>query len=130
MRWTIYEGKKKKKKTWLILPTLHNILIPGALLKRSDYRAVNNRYIFITGCDSGFGNLAARRLDALGCHVFAGCLTEAGETELSKSCSSRMQPVSLDVSKPDSVRRAFDIVKAKLPPGKGAYYSFRDMGFN
>ena len=51
--------------------------------------------------------------------MFAGCLTEAGETELSKSCSSRMQPVSLDVSKPDSVRGAFDIVKAKLPPGKG-----------
>ena len=63
--------------------------------------------------------MLAKRLDALGCHVFAGCLTEAGETELSKSCSSRMQPVSLDVSKPDSVRRAFDIVKAKLPPGKG-----------
>ena len=73
----------------------------------------------MTGCDTGFGHLAARRLDALGCHVFAGCLTEVGETELSKSCSSRMQPVSLDVSKPDSVRRAFEIVKAKLPPGKG-----------
>ena len=77
------------------------------------------RYVFITGCDTGFGNMLAKRLEALGCHVFAGCLTEAGETELSKSCSSRMQPVSLDVSKPDSVRRAFDIVKQKLVKGKG-----------
>ena len=79
------------------------------------------RYVFIIGCDTGFGIMLVKRLDALRCHVFAGCLTEAGETELSKSCSSRMQPVSLDVSKPDSVRRAFDIVKDKLPPGKGAY---------
>ena len=55
--------------------------------------------------------------------MFAGCLTEAGETELSKSCSSRMQPVSLDVSKPDSVRRALETVKAKLPPGKGMAHS-------
>ena len=77
----------------------------------------------MTGCHTGFDNMLTKRMDALGCHVFAGCLTEAGETELSKSCSSRMQPVSLDVSKPDSVRRAFDIVKAKLPPGKGLAFS-------
>ena len=81
----------------------------------------------MTGCDTGFGNLAARRLDALGCHVFAGCLTEAGETDLSKSSSSRMQPVSLDVSKPDSVRRAFEIVKAKLSPGKGIWQKFTEF---
>ena len=71
------------------------------------------RYIFITGCDTGFGFILSKRLEALGCHVFAGGLTEAGETEMSKSCSSRMQPVSLNVSKPDSVGRAFDIIKGK-----------------
>ena len=76
----------------------------------------------MTGCDSGFGQAAARRLDALGCHVFAGCLTEAGETELSKSCSSRMLTLRMDVSKPDSVRSAFETVKAKLPPGKGLVF--------
>ena len=69
--------------------------------------------------------MLVKRLDALGCHVMAGCLTEAGETELSKSCSDRMHAVSLDVSKPDSVRRALDKVKALLPPGKGwDYLSF------
>jgi retinol dehydrogenase-16 len=98
------------------------------LLRRFYIGRLGERHIFITGCDTGFGNLAARRLDALGCQVFAGCLTEAGETELTKSCSSRMQPVSLDVSKPDSVRRAFDIVKAKLPPGKGLWGVVNNAG--
>jgi len=86
------------------------------------------RYIFITGCDTGFGNMLAKRLDALGCHVFAGCLTEAGETELSKSCSDRMHAVSLDVSKPDSVRRALEKVKALLPPEKGLWGVMNNAG--
>jgi len=60
--------------------------------------------------------------------VMAGCLTEAGETELSKSCSDRMHAVSLDVSKPDSVRRALDKVKALLPPGKGLWGVVNNAG--
>ena len=32
------------------------------------------RAVFITGCDTGFGNDLARRLDELGFKVFAGCL--------------------------------------------------------
>jgi retinol dehydrogenase-16 len=75
----------------------------------------------VTGCDTGFGNLLAKRLDALGCHVFAGCLTEAGETDLKKSCSEKLLAISLDVTKPESVRKAFEIVKAKLPEGKGLW---------
>ena len=39
----------------------------------------NEKYIFITGCDSGFGLHTAKKLDKMGCHVFAGCLT--GECE-------------------------------------------------
>ena len=33
---------------------------------------VRDKYIFITGCDSGFGKLAALKFDKMGCHVFAG----------------------------------------------------------
>ena len=50
---------------------------------------LHDRYIFITGCDSGFGYETAKRLDSMGCNVFAGCLTEPGETQLRKQCSSR-----------------------------------------
>lgn len=77
------------------------------------------RYILITGCDTGFGNLTAKKLDSLGCHVFAGCLTETGEVELKKSCSSSLVTIHLDISKSESVRNVFEIVQSKLPPGTG-----------
>jgi hypothetical protein len=32
------------------------------------------KYILITGCDTGFGNLLAKRLDGRGFYVFAACL--------------------------------------------------------
>ncbi|KFM81942.1 11-cis retinol dehydrogenase, partial [Stegodyphus mimosarum] len=38
-----------------------------------------NKAIFITGCDSGFGNMLAKRMDGLGYRVFAGCLFPNGE---------------------------------------------------
>ena len=77
------------------------------------------RYIFITGCDTGFGNLLAKRLDRLGCHVFAGCLTESGGSELKAQCTANLHVVRLDVSNSASVRSAYEVVKAALPAGKG-----------
>ncbi|XP_078578029.1 retinol dehydrogenase 16-like [Branchiostoma floridae x Branchiostoma japonicum] len=70
-----------------------------------------DKTVLITGCDSGFGNLLARRLDQLGLRVFAGCLTEAGVAELRQSCSERLQPIRMDVSSSDSVQQAFLVVK-------------------
>ena len=79
-----------------------------------------DRYIFITGCDTGFGHELAKRLDLLGCHVFAGCLTEKGETELKKVCSERLHTVPLDVTNHDSITRAFELISNKLhSAGKG-----------
>ncbi|KAK6010438.1 hypothetical protein OSTOST_24535, partial [Ostertagia ostertagi] len=34
------------------------------------------KYVFITGCDSGFGRLLALKLLKMGVNVFAGCYTE------------------------------------------------------
>jgi NAD(P)-dependent dehydrogenase (short-subunit alcohol dehydrogenase family) len=98
------------------------------LVRLLDVGRYSERYILVTGCDTGFGNLLAKRLDALGCHVFAGCLTEAGETDLKKTCSNKLLPISLDVSKPESVRNAFQIVKAKLPQGKGLWGVLNNAG--
>lgn len=78
-----------------------------------------DRYILVTGCDTGFGNLLAKRLDQLGCHVFAGCLTEKGEVELKKASSERLHVLPLDVTKPESVQNALEYVKSKLPSEKG-----------
>jgi len=87
-----------------------------------------NRYILITGCDSGFGNMLAKRLNSLGVPVFAGCLTEKGEDELRKSCSPLLKTFRLDVSDPSSVRKAFDFVKANLPKGQGLWGLMNNAG--
>jgi len=73
-----------------------------------------DRHIFITGCDTGFGYELAKRLDLLGCHVFAGCFTEKGERELASICSERVQTVTLDVTNHDSIVRAFELISSKL----------------
>ena len=46
---------------------------------------LSRKFILITGCDTGFGKLLVQRLDAIGCNVFAGCLTQAGQVGLAIS---------------------------------------------
>ena len=76
-------------------------------------------HILVTGCDTGFGNAAAKRLDEMGCHVIAGCLTEAGEPDLRKSCSEKLKTIEMDVSKRESVQKAFEFVTNSLPSESG-----------
>ena len=90
-----------------------------SILKQHRICPFSPRYILVTGCDTGFGNILAKRLDALGCHVFAGCLTPVGGEELKKECSDRLKVVPLDVSNAESVKKAFEVVKAALPEGRG-----------
>ncbi len=91
---------------------------------RLPHLSPKNRYIFVTGCDTGMGNAVAKHLDAIGSYVIAACYTEAGETELKKQCSSRLSTLHLDVTKHDSVLRAYEKVKDILPQGKGNSYPF------
>ncbi|KAJ8385462.1 hypothetical protein AAFF_G00189140 [Aldrovandia affinis] len=82
---------------------------------RERERVGNNsdKYVYITGCDSGFGNLLARRLDKLGFCVIASCLTEKGE-ELRKTSSERMIIIHLDITKAESVDNAAALVKTQV----------------
>ena len=80
---------------------------------------ITSRYVFITGCDTGFGNLLTQMLDAKGVSVFAGCLTPTGARDLSDKTSSRVQTVLLDVTDKESVTKAYEIVKSKLPHDTG-----------
>lgn len=89
------------------------------LLKIPQISDLDSRYILITGCDTGFGNATAKRLDALRCHVIAACLTESGETELRKSCSNKLHTIHLDVSNTENVKKAYQEVVKILPSGKG-----------
>lgn len=74
----------------------------------------SDKYVYVTGCDSGFGNLLARHLDKLGFRVVAGCFTEKGEEELRKACSDRLTTTHLDVSKNESVAKAAAFIKDKV----------------
>lgn len=90
-----------------------------SVLGRQRIDAIESRYIFITGCDTGFGHLAAKRFDKLGCHVIAGCLTQRGEEELKKACSSRLHTVHLNVASHVSITKAVEVVKQMLPLNTG-----------
>lgn len=81
-----------------------------------------DKYVYITGCDSGFGNLLARHLDQLGYRVIAGCYTEKGEVELKKSTTNRLTTVQLDVSKSESVAKVAASIKT-LVGQKGEWLS-------
>jgi NADP-dependent 3-hydroxy acid dehydrogenase YdfG len=69
----------------------------------------------LTGCDTGFGNLLTKKLDGLGFHVFAGCLSEKGMKQLESETSSNVTSVKLDVTKTESIQSALQVVKSKLP---------------
>ncbi|XP_040196910.1 retinol dehydrogenase 7-like [Rana temporaria] len=64
------------------------------------------KYVFITGCDTGFGNILARNLDKRGIRVLAACLSDTGAENLKKDTSSRLQTVILNVTDSESVSSA------------------------
>ncbi|XP_020845951.1 short-chain dehydrogenase/reductase family 9C member 7 [Phascolarctos cinereus] len=75
---------------------------------------LSDKYVFITGCDSGFGNLLARKLDKRGMRVLATCFTEEGAQELRRACSPRLQITFLDVTKTESIKAAAQWVNAQV----------------
>nr|XP_056710964.1 retinol dehydrogenase 16-like [Euleptes europaea] len=79
--------------------------------ERQTVENLTEKYVFITGCDSGFGNLLARQLDLKGMRVLAGCLTQKGAEELEKATSDRLKTTILDVTSTESVAAAAEWVK-------------------
>ncbi|XP_039079064.1 retinol dehydrogenase 16 isoform X2 [Hyaena hyaena] len=75
---------------------------------------LQDKYVFITGCDSGFGNLLASQLDLRGLRVLAACLTEKGAEQLRDQTSDRLETVILDVTKTESISAATQWVKERV----------------
>ncbi|XP_056370987.1 retinol dehydrogenase 16-like [Oenanthe melanoleuca] len=71
--------------------------------ERQTVPRLSEKHVLITGCDSGFGSLLARQLDARGLRVLAACLTEAGAAQLRAATSNRLQTVLLDVTSSKSI---------------------------
>ncbi|XP_068123618.1 retinol dehydrogenase 16-like isoform X2 [Hyperolius riggenbachi] len=88
------------------------LVVLGLLLLYRWYRFslilenVTDKYVFISGCDTGFGNLLAKQLDRRGLRVLAACQTQAGAENLKKETSSRLQTTVLDVTDSQSVSSA------------------------
>ncbi|KAM6214155.1 retinol dehydrogenase 5 [Rhynchocyon petersi] len=99
---------------WLLL--LFGALVWGVLwfLRDRQSLAPSDAFIFITGCDSGFGRLLALRLDQRGFRVLASCLTPAGAEDLQRVASSRLQTILLDVTDPQSVQWAAKWVETQV----------------
>jgi retinol dehydrogenase-16 len=82
---------------------------------------LTDRFVLITGCDSGFGRMAAIRLDKLGFQVLAACFTNEGENSIAKDCSKRIKTFLLDVTKTEQVKDVYLKVKALIPHDKGNF---------
>uniref|UniRef100_A0A9L0RKZ7 17-beta-hydroxysteroid dehydrogenase type 6 n=1 Tax=Equus caballus TaxID=9796 RepID=A0A9L0RKZ7_HORSE len=84
---------------------------------------LRDKYVFITGCDSGFGNQLARQLDLRGLRVLAACLTEKGAKQLRDQTSDRLETVILDVTKTESIAAATQWVKERTGDRDCQYYN-------
>lgn len=77
-------------------------------------RNLSDKYVFITGCDSGFGNLLAKQLVDRGMRVLAACFTEEGAQKLQQDTSYRLQTTLLDVTKSESIQKAAQWVRDQV----------------
>ncbi|XP_030822863.1 retinol dehydrogenase 16-like [Camarhynchus parvulus] len=92
----------------------------GLLLLRRWHRErqtvprLSEKHVLITGCDSGFGKLLARQLDARGLRVLAACLTDTGAAQLRAATSERLQTVLLDVTCSKSIAHVTAWVRERV----------------
>ncbi|XP_074835807.1 17-beta-hydroxysteroid dehydrogenase type 6-like [Carettochelys insculpta] len=100
---------------WLYLAALLGLyFLRRWYRERQTVENLREKYVLITGCDSGFGNLLARQLDLQGLRVLAACLTPQGAEQLQKVTSERLQTVILDVTRTDSIAAATAWVKEQV----------------
>ncbi|XP_053564126.1 retinol dehydrogenase 16 [Bombina bombina] len=113
---------------WILLVVLLSLILLYRWYRQSQIlENLSDKYVLITGCDSGFGNLAAKQLDRRGLRVLAACLTEKGAEELKKETSSRLQTVILDVTDSESVKSATQWV-TRILNGKGLWGLVNNAG--
>lgn len=75
---------------------------------------VSEKHVFVTGCDSGFGNLLCKRLDKRGFRVLAGCLTEKGADDLKRATGPFLKTCILDVTSTASIQKAVEWTKQEV----------------
>ncbi|XP_070596772.1 retinol dehydrogenase 7-like [Erythrolamprus reginae] len=98
-------------------------------LERQMVENLTEKYVFITGCDCGFGKQLAKQLDARGLRVLASCLTPEGAEELEKITSDRLKTILLDVTNAENVVAATEWVKTCVG-NKGLWGLVNNAGIN
>ena len=84
---------------------------------------IKERFVLITGCDSGFGRETAIRLDEMGACVFATCLTKEGEQSLKSVTSDKLKTFQMDVTNSQQIKDVYEEVKQQIPGDTGKHDS-------
>ncbi|XP_056418459.1 retinol dehydrogenase 7-like [Hyla sarda] len=106
---------------WLLVLVLLVMLLAYRWYRQSQIlENLSDKYVFITGCDTGFGNVLAKQLDKRGMKVLASCLTEKGAENLKKETSSRLKTTILDISDSKNVSDVADWV-SRIVGDKGLW---------
>ena len=80
---------------------------------------VNEKYVLITGCGSGFGKEITQRLDHLGFRVLATCRTQEGVESVRQACSEKIKSYVLDVTDTKNVQEVFEKIKKEISGEEG-----------
>ena len=70
--------------------------------------------VVITGASSGIGEACALHLDRIGYRVFAGIRKESDGQALTRRASNRLTPVFIDVTKPNSIASAKELIYGEV----------------
>ena len=73
----------------------------------------DGKYVLISGCDTGFGNGLASKLDGLGFHVLAGVYDSKNVEKLKQTLSPRATVFQLDVTRQDDIDSAYSLISTK-----------------
>lgn len=105
-----------RENAWLYITATFVVLWFMVWLYRDslEIEDINGKYVFVTGCDSGFGNLLCKNLDQRGFYVLAGCLTEKGADDLKRATGPHLKTVLLDVTSQDSIQKAMEWTKMEV----------------
>ena len=82
---------------------------------------IKEKFVLITGCDSGFGRETAIRLDEMGACVFATCLTKEGEQSLKSVTSDKLKIFQMDVTNSQQIKEVYREVKQQIPRDTGKH---------
>ncbi|XP_004068760.1 11-cis retinol dehydrogenase [Oryzias latipes] len=105
-----------RENAWLYITATVMVMWFFGWLFRDSLQIENfhEKYVFVTGCDSGFGHLLCKKLDRKGFRVLAGCLTEKGADDLKRATGPYLKTVLLDVTSQESIQKTMEWTKKEV----------------